>query len=85
MSQAQRKRVGTQPRSKATATAVKGRNQKEFSIPALKVCTLRWTFLHDLGQLTEAKPKLLDQGGLGSLMCPTGHTESDPSLLSSFQ
>lgn len=62
-------------------TAVKGKEQKEFSIPTLKVCTWRWTFLHDLGQLTEAKAELLDQGGLGSLTCPTGQQSLPAQLL----
>lgn len=61
--------------------------QKEFNIKEkeFKVCTLGWTFLHDLGQITGAKPELLDQGDPGSLECPQGQTGSDPSLLSSFQ
>lgn len=66
MSQAQKERGETHPGSKSAVTAVKGRKRKDgpqgLSTPTLKVCTLQWTFLHDLGQVTEAKPKLLDPG-----------------------
>lgn len=73
-----------QPRNKATITAAKGGEQKELHIAAK---SLHFEMDSPAGpwQLAEAKAELLGQGGPGSLACPSGLTDSNPSLLCSFR
>lgn len=66
-------------------TTVKGGKWKdgpwELSAPTLAVCALQWTFLHDLGQVTEAKPKTMGSGvALGAQPVPQGRDPSTSQL-----